>query len=244
MSEQELDLSRFGRIVRERREHLGFQQEEMSDQGGPSSTTMSKVERGELAPSRLTLRRLDIGLQWTPGSAQATLNGGDPEPLVMDFTPTPQQMANAHERTAVVDSRIDVNARWNVAMGLVDAVLAQPNATLKLRARTFEVAWMVGDLLTERVLASEQAKYSKEILDRMYESRFTLRQKLLPKEEVNELEVEAESDAPPEGDEDQEAGRSLNKSEAGPSVVDRLGGHVSSDAVEVERGDHEADQAR
>lgn len=74
----EPDLKRFGEIVRRRREELGYQQEEMPDHGGPSSTTMSQLERGLGNPSAKTLRKLDAGLSWTLGSAAATLNGGEP----------------------------------------------------------------------------------------------------------------------------------------------------------------------
>lgn len=76
------DLERFGRIVRARREELGLQQEDMDEHAGPSSTTMSKVERGVgPAPSAKTLRKLDAGLKWQDGSAKRTLDGGDPTPL-------------------------------------------------------------------------------------------------------------------------------------------------------------------
>lgn len=82
MSNQpEPDLGRFGRIVRERREELGLQQEDVRDHHGPSSTTMSGIERGAITPSPLTLRKLDTALQWVAGSAQIALGGGDPTPV-------------------------------------------------------------------------------------------------------------------------------------------------------------------
>lgn len=77
----EPDLQRFGRLVRARREELGIQQEDMDDHGGPSSTTMSRVERGIAPPSAKTLRKLDAGLQWQQGSSARALEGGDPTPL-------------------------------------------------------------------------------------------------------------------------------------------------------------------
>ncbi|MCT7373186.1 helix-turn-helix domain-containing protein [Mycolicibacterium llatzerense] len=93
----EFDLKRFGEIVRARREQLGYQQEEMPDRGGPSSTTMSQLERGLLRrPSAKTLRKLDVGLSWSPGSAATTLHGGNPreasdakhpEPVLGDTRP-------------------------------------------------------------------------------------------------------------------------------------------------------------
>lgn len=54
----------------------------MDDHGGPSSTTMSRVERGIAPPSAKTLRKLDAGLRWQQGSAARVLEGGDPTPLM------------------------------------------------------------------------------------------------------------------------------------------------------------------
>lgn len=75
------DLVRFGSIVRARREELGIQQDDMRDHQGPSSTTMSGIERGVIDPARSTLRKLDVGLRWVQGSAAKTLDGGTPEAL-------------------------------------------------------------------------------------------------------------------------------------------------------------------
>lgn len=75
-------MRRFGQIVRSRREELGIQQDEVIEHGGPSSTTMGRIERGsDSDPSPKTLRKLDIGLSWHPGTAKHVLGGGDPQPL-------------------------------------------------------------------------------------------------------------------------------------------------------------------
>ncbi|MGV9411652.1 hypothetical protein ACWDOP_17205 [Nocardia sp. NPDC003693] len=68
-------LARMGAMHRSRRQvHL---------HGGPTEPTMLKIERGEargLTPK--TLRRLDIGLDWTSGSAENVyFTGGNPTPL-------------------------------------------------------------------------------------------------------------------------------------------------------------------
>ncbi|MBI2698644.1 MAG: helix-turn-helix transcriptional regulator [Mycobacterium sp.] len=89
------DLERFGRVVRARREELGIQQEEMSSYGGPSSTTMSRIERGVAPPSPKSLRKLDTGLRWQPGSAKRTLTGGDPTPLSTEIPALPNLPRNA-----------------------------------------------------------------------------------------------------------------------------------------------------
>ncbi|WP_454199505.1 hypothetical protein [Nocardia sp. Marseille-Q1738] len=77
------DLVRFGQMVKARRDALGLTQEEVSALGGPSDTTFTKIENLEWRPGRTaTLRKLDAGLQWEPGSSARILyEGGDPIPL-------------------------------------------------------------------------------------------------------------------------------------------------------------------
>jgi transcriptional regulator with XRE-family HTH domain len=76
------DFERLGRIVKARRDQLGLSQREVADQGGPSDSTQTVIERGDVRPvSQLTLKKLDAALRWEPGSAKAILGGGDATPL-------------------------------------------------------------------------------------------------------------------------------------------------------------------
>ncbi|WP_081633898.1 helix-turn-helix transcriptional regulator [Terracoccus sp. 273MFTsu3.1] len=57
--------------VRSRRASMGWTQSDVAERGGPSDTTLSKIESA--SPSSLaerTLRRLDTGLGWSPGTAR------------------------------------------------------------------------------------------------------------------------------------------------------------------------------
>lgn len=86
----EPDLARFGAIVKARRAALGLTQEEVNALGGPSDTTFTKIENLEWRPGRpATLRKLDDGLKWQPGSSASILyRGGQPEPIdVTDAEP-------------------------------------------------------------------------------------------------------------------------------------------------------------
>ncbi|WP_157129147.1 helix-turn-helix transcriptional regulator [Nocardia amamiensis] len=75
----EAKLKRFGNIVRERRLELGLTQDEVTERGGPSDKRQTKIENGQPpVPSVTTLRNLDVALEWEPGSAAATLRGGNP----------------------------------------------------------------------------------------------------------------------------------------------------------------------
>lgn len=180
----ELDVERFGRIVRARREQLGLQQEDLKARGGPSSTTMSQVENGRGTPSTLILRRLDKGLDWQAGSALEALSGGDPTPLPVQAT----SPAPAGDRRAVWGIRADVNARWGLVVELANAVAASGTAASdSLRSKTWQVAWLVSDSLVREVLRSDYAHYSREILDAMYESRDQVRRALLGRVEREEF---------------------------------------------------------
>lgn len=77
------DLQRLGDAVLRRRQELNDRtQTSVTEHGGPSDTTLSKIEKGlPPPPSSATLRKLDLGLDWEPGSAAAVLYGrGEPVP--------------------------------------------------------------------------------------------------------------------------------------------------------------------
>lgn len=76
------ELERFAQIVLARRTELGLTQAEVEENGGPTDTTIGKIENQDWKPgNKSTLRKLDRGLQWTEGSALRTLSGGDPTPI-------------------------------------------------------------------------------------------------------------------------------------------------------------------
>lgn len=72
---------RFGQIVQKRREELGLTQDDIAAAGGPSDTTLTRIEKGLGASRPSTRRSLDKPLRWKPGSAADVWAGGDPTPL-------------------------------------------------------------------------------------------------------------------------------------------------------------------
>lgn len=76
------DLPNLATHVRARRAHKDWTQLDVYNQGGPSNSTLTAVEDARPpGPSRSTLRKLDVGLQWESGSARRVLEGGEPTPL-------------------------------------------------------------------------------------------------------------------------------------------------------------------
>lgn len=76
----EPDPSRFGDLVRRRRNTLGMTMRDVAQAGGPSTPTMNRLEAGRISrPDRDTFVKLDHALQWAAGSAARTFHGGFPE---------------------------------------------------------------------------------------------------------------------------------------------------------------------
>ncbi|MEH3135919.1 MAG: hypothetical protein PGN30_13075 [Mycolicibacterium neoaurum] len=72
---------RLGREVLNRRTSRGWSQSAVRERGGPSDTLQTKIESGNWRPSRgvdETLQKIDIGMEWLPGSASRVLAGGEP----------------------------------------------------------------------------------------------------------------------------------------------------------------------
>lgn len=64
-----------------RMEELGLTQQDVAASGGPSTSTLTLIAKGEWDPGRLaatSLRKLDAGLQWTPGTARRIWHGDPP----------------------------------------------------------------------------------------------------------------------------------------------------------------------
>lgn len=89
--------ARFGRYIYKRRRLLNLTQDQITAAGGPSDAAQTRAENGTgPEPSIETLRKFDVALRWTPGSAARTLEGGDPTPLERADSEAP------NERTLVL----------------------------------------------------------------------------------------------------------------------------------------------
>lgn len=130
-----MDLKRFGRIVYERRTELGLTQEDVARNGGPTDTTLGKIENGEWNPGnrKITLRKLDTGLRWAEGSAQRTLAGGDPTPaksIEHELDRARLELAELQKRRQVLgpERSSDADAQMEAALlRRIDVLLVQKN---------------------------------------------------------------------------------------------------------------------
>lgn len=71
---------RLAEAVKARRDELDLTQLDVWQGGGPSNTTLTKIENAEAATlSRTTARKLDFALKWEPGSAKRIFDqAGEP----------------------------------------------------------------------------------------------------------------------------------------------------------------------
>jgi hypothetical protein len=77
-----------GRHARRRRRFLNLTMRDVAARGGPSVVTLRQLEKGDdVAWHPTTLRKLDRALDWVPGSASATLEGGRPSELTLSVPP-------------------------------------------------------------------------------------------------------------------------------------------------------------
>lgn len=87
-------------VLHRREDELDMSQMEVWAAGGPSNTTLTNIENARLPlPSRASLKKLDVGLQWEDGSAKRVLAGGEPTPL--DMTPLQQLRRHIEASTAI-----------------------------------------------------------------------------------------------------------------------------------------------
>lgn len=76
------NAQRLADAVLARRDELAKSQLEVWQAGGPSNTTLTTIENGLTENlTNATAKKLDRGLEWTPGSARAVWLGGEPTRL-------------------------------------------------------------------------------------------------------------------------------------------------------------------
>jgi hypothetical protein len=101
--------SRLGDAVKSRRARLGRTQLEIWQAGGPANSTLTSIESGrQTVISTATLRKLDKGLSWEPGTAARILNGEPVNPIStpLENMPTEKVAEIASEALSELRRRI------------------------------------------------------------------------------------------------------------------------------------------
>jgi hypothetical protein len=77
----EKDWQRLAQAVADRRRQLGLSQDGIRQAGGPSDVVVARIEANDAPhPRDDTINKLDVALEWEPGSARSVLAGGQPRP--------------------------------------------------------------------------------------------------------------------------------------------------------------------
>ncbi|ANA85505.1 hypothetical protein PBI_BLUEBERRY_43 [Gordonia phage Blueberry] len=103
------NVARLGTYLVERRRQLGLSQLDVWKAGGPSNSTLTGIENGtapKVSPS--TMRKLDAALQWEEGSANRTLEGGEPTPV--ERSADNRATADLHDIATLLDRLIEDTA--------------------------------------------------------------------------------------------------------------------------------------
>jgi hypothetical protein len=87
MTSPDQGRERLAQRMDDRRTELRLNWEDVARDGNLSIRVLNDLRRGATKPRRNTLRGVDVGLQWLPGSAERILDGGEPAPA--DIPPPP-----------------------------------------------------------------------------------------------------------------------------------------------------------
>lgn len=171
--------TRFGRIVRERRNYLGLKQQDVFALGGPSDTTQSRVEKGEGAiPSVSTRNSYDIPLRWPVGTAARVWSGDEPPPN--DDSPEPAASGSngavqLPEILQVPSSHLisltQALTRLQTALGRSDlsaaefrAAVAPTAEDLKTTVSSIARTWIIGVIEQNQGLSAGPALMAMELM--------------------------------------------------------------------------------
>lgn len=109
----EHDIERLGTYVKARREELGLTQKDLARHGGPSDTTVSKIEMGKtdrIQPK--TARELDEALRWRSGSSESIMAGG--KPVELEFADAIDEMARSAQEIELRSTSVGKDADGNM----------------------------------------------------------------------------------------------------------------------------------
>ena len=200
----ELDWERLSDAVLERRTSMDWTQQEVWDRGGPSDTLQTDIEAKRWKPTRSvrgTLTKIDIGMEWAPGSALEILKGGSPT-IAGSMPPDPQDLAAVKvSAMCLADELFLLWETWrDIALELVHT-----GGPMGRRARRGLL--ITGDVVLDIAAlagASQDAtELSEDILDTI-NNLIKDHQIVTREEDPNDLEAAAQPDASPTGDKNKE----------------------------------------
>ena len=195
------DGKRLGEYVVQRREQLGMRTTKaLADKVKMTPRALGDVENGRRTNySAGTKARLEIALEWRPGSIDEILAGGEPKPVRKDRLhtlspmPEPEASVSEYEQPVIVHAATHV---WEAVNALADSPDGDPDRRRKARSAVASTA----DILTDLLLSRNAGVAAKPLIQSMAHRAIELINEAR-KEVDDDVETTAEQDAPQEGDE-------------------------------------------
>lgn len=135
--------------------------------GGPSNTTIGKIEGGIWRPTRGvgdTLEKLDHGLGWAKGSSANVLRGG--EPLERDAEKAPAAKDRGDEPVIVHATR--------VAWRSVNDLAQSPDGDQQRPEKARRAVLVTADVLTDVLLSVNAGPAAKSLIQEMSHRAYEL----------------------------------------------------------------------
>ncbi|QHJ86386.1 immunity repressor [Gordonia phage Kuwabara] len=106
------NTAEFAARIRDAVAASGLTQTQIAKRGGPSDTTLRKIMDGDLVGiSAATMKKLDIGLGWTPGSSVRVYQGGQPTVADAEYHERVHEAANVRKRVGDIYDRLEREGR-------------------------------------------------------------------------------------------------------------------------------------
>lgn len=123
------DVARVGRAVTARRLELGMEtQRDLAERASVALNTAAFLERGRTFPRQANARKLEVALEWPPGTLESLLHEQD--------QPADQQPASTSaEAVAVVSRPADTSANPADAVAIARAVVAVATTAMEILLR-------------------------------------------------------------------------------------------------------------
>lgn len=153
-------------------------QKAVAKAGGPSHTTLGKIERAEWRPTRGvddTIDKLEKVYHWAPGSVDNILKGGELSP---ELRPSEADRSPGTANTDPPGVLHVATVLWGAVKGAAEAAFefgADPEVQ-RLNARAVD---LTADVLTDFLLSSQDALAAKELVMEMFTTVFELRNRLV-----------------------------------------------------------------
>ncbi|MBU8824175.1 hypothetical protein [Mycolicibacterium goodii] len=192
-----LDWERLGRFVRAARGARA--QADIAANGGPSDETLSKIEQGRWRPTRSvqkTLEKLELGLGWAPGSANAVLAGGEPTHLHADETQA--AASQAHQPSSHVPEFLPAaQLTWEVVNDLVNSPEGDPLREWKGQRAVVATA----DTLTDALLRLNVGPAAKSLIQEMgHAAHQLMKDQIFAIQQANKEEDDHDAEAATQSD--------------------------------------------